>query len=124
MRSKLLLVMEEEKQLRKQLDALDYYERLAAAAEYVGKYFMEANRFPDENIRCVYVYGTDPRSCETKSIQISYWKDQNDYFEIQYSSLFDPKKWEEEDKWEMITKSEFECHYYEVMKRINSAIIG
>ncbi len=119
---RLILLQEQESQVRKQLNALDYEDKIKHEKQYEGKYFKEVYQNDSEYVRCLFVHSTDINSCEPKSISVYYYRDHNDHFQIEFYSLFDPKKYGEEEKWIEIKKEEFDKHYWEVMKRINLAI--
>lgn len=119
----LIALQEQEKEIRKQLDALDYEERFNDAKQYEGRYFREVNR-SKEYIRCVHVYGTCKERCEPLSLLVSYWNEEGiNSYQIESYNHFYPKKWgDETDVWEEITEEEYHQHYEEVQKRITLAV--
>ncbi len=111
-----------EKEVQKQIDALDYEERFAEAKQYEGKYFMEIDPRNKGWIRCIFVYGIHETDCQPLAIGISYWQDRDTHFKIEYESHFNPKKWGEEDMWQEISKIEFDHHYSKALRRVEDAI--
>ena len=121
----LMQLQEQEKQIREQLNSMDYDQRFADAKQYEGRYFKENEEYHKECIRCLYVYSTDKVNCTPMSLCISYWLDNEDsYFTIDFYSLFYPKKWVDDDgdKWIEISKEEYMEHYEQVQRRIVKAI--
>jgi len=120
----LIAIREQEKEIRKQLDAVDYEERFNDAKQYEGRYFKEVNDYHKERVRCLFVYSTDKERCEPMALCVGYWiGNETSYFEIEYYGHFYPKKWDDDiDKWVEIRKEEYQQHYEEVQKRIFSAV--
>ncbi len=120
----LIAIREQEKELRKQLDAVDYDERFKDAKQYEGRYFKEVNDHHKESVRCLFIYDTDKESCRPMALCVSYWiGNETAYFEIGYYGHFHPKQWEDDvDKWVEVSKEEFEHHYEEVQKRISFSV--
>lgn len=117
--NQLTLINAQADSIRKQIDAIDHTERLAQAKQYEGKYYQQIDKHHPENIDCLFVYGTDVEKCEPKAIVVRYWTGKEDsYFSLEFSSLFHPKRYDEEDKYIEITKEEFLKHYYAVQERI------
>lgn len=122
---KLNAIREEEKQIREQIDIIDYQNKFNDAKQYEGKYFKEVNPYHNNNVRCLFIYGTDKDRCEPMALSISYWIDnETSYFDIQYYPHFHPKKWndDDDDKWIEISEDEYIQHYNEVQKRIVFAV--
>ena len=115
---KLDALRSEEGQLRKKIDMIDYEEKFAVSNQYVGRFFKENHTHDDGYRTCLYVYGVEKVNCQTESLSISYCVDHNHHFDVDYSTFFHPRYWDEEDKYSEITKEEFLVHYAEVMKRI------
>ena len=121
--TRLMLVQEQEQEIHKELKAFDYEDRFAQANIYVGKYYKEPNKHRDDYVRCVFVHGINLESCELNSMAIHYWKDQDDWYGIEYHNHFKLKDYDDnEDKFFEITKEEFILHYAEVLKRITIVI--
>ncbi len=110
------------KEVKKELDDLDYTDRLANAIVYRGKYYKEIQKYHDEYFRGVYVYNIDLETCECKGMEISYWSNKDDWFSIQNEHDFKVRGYDDdEDTWIEITKEEFDNHYSQVHSRINKA---
>jgi hypothetical protein len=122
--AKLIELRNQEKAIRKELDSLDYSERLSAAKKYVGKYFRDYDGRDKEYVRCLFVHGIDTESCDPMCILVSYYDNiQSQYFTIESYSHFNPEKWEEHgDKWIEIKEEEYIKHYIEVQKRFSSFV--
>jgi len=110
--------------IRDQIDKIDYDKKYSNALKYKGLYYKQATRVRDkEYIRCVFVYDVDKESCGLKSIEINYWED-SDHFTIEYYHYFKPDDKDDYDKWEEISKKEFEMHYNKVKIRCEQLIMG
>lgn len=121
--SRLNAIQEQEDVIRKELNAYDYENRFAKAGAYKGKYYQEKNKHHPNYIRCVFAYDVDEKSCELKSIEVSYWKDQQDWYKLEFNNHFNPSQWaEDNEKWIEISKEEYLEHYAEVQKRIGTVI--
>ncbi len=120
----LIAIREQEKEIRKQLDAVDYEERFNNAKQYEGRYFKEVNDHHKESVRCLFVYATDIENCNPMALCVSYWVgNETSYFEIEYYGHFHPKKWDDDiDKWIEISKEEYQQHYEEAQRRISFAV--
>lgn len=119
--SRLTAVLLQEKEIRKELDTLDYRLKLEQANVYAGKYFRERNESNPEYIRCIFVHSIDKETCEPKAIEVSYWTAiYDDHYHIGNSSNFNPKKWNEEDLYIEITKEEFYLCYAKALEIINN----
>ncbi len=118
--SRLRANQNQQQEIRKELDAIDYEERFAEANQYVGKFFREIYKTNDEYFRCFYVYDIDKVECRTKTLEISYYANQDEFYSIEYYNHFHPKNHDEEDKYEVITEEEFKKHYNEILRRINT----
>lgn len=120
---KLIEIRNQEKEIRKELDKLDYEKRFEDSKKYLGKCYIEKTEIKSDYVRCIYVYSIDKDSCDTKSLCVHYYGDLNDsYFGIEYDSHFNPKKWGEEDKWIEITKDDFMEHYNVIQSRISKTL--
>jgi hypothetical protein len=117
-------IREQEKEIRKQLDAVDYEEKFNDAKQYEGRYFKEANDHHKGSIRCLFVYATEKTNCTPMSLCVSYWEEnETSYFDIEYYGHFHPRNWDGDvDKWVEIDKDEYLRHYNEVQKRISMAV--
>ena len=127
LKEKLTAIKKQEEEVRKQIEELDYNEKLKDASQYEGKYFKEVDKHNKENkyVRCLFIYSTDKERCEPMSLLIGYWKDNDkSYFNIEYYGHFHPGKWDDDDreKWIEISKEEYTQHYNEVQKRISLCI--
>lgn len=119
--SRLQVVRDQEAEIKKELDAYDYADKFAKVSLYIGKYFKEPNIHHENYVRAIFVYGIEKSNCELKSMCCSYWKDRpDDWFEIEFNNLFNPKQWDEEEKWIEITQEEFMQHTTEVMNKIEN----
>ena len=94
----LIAIRSQEKEIRKQLDLVDYEEKFNDAKQYEGKYFKESNEHHEECVRCVFVYSVDKTNCTPVSLCVNYWIGQETHFEIEYYGHFHPRNWDEEDK--------------------------
>lgn len=114
-------IREQEKEIRKQLDEVDYEEKLNDAQQYEGRYFKEAKDHHKGSIRCLFVYATEKTNCTPMSLCVSYWEEsETSYFDIEYYGHFN---WGgDDDKWVEIDKDEYLRHYNEVQKRISMAV--
>lgn len=116
-------LLEELNKIDKLIEETNYEERYANAKQYEGRYFKELHNHDKKSILCLYVYATDKIKCEPMALAVSYWTNNDiSYFNIDFYSHFYPKYWEEEEKWEEISKEEFISHYNEVQKRITNII--
>ncbi len=108
------------KEVRKELEVLDYESKLAESKKYEGKYYKTIEKFHPQHFRCAYVYTVCTESCEPKAIEISYWADKYDWFNIENEHNFRLRGYDDdEDTWTEITKEEFDEHYSQVHDRIN-----
>lgn len=120
---KLTDLRNQEKEIRKELDKLDYEKRFEDSKKYLGKCYIEKTEIKSDYVHCIYVYSIDEDSCDLKSLCAHYYGDLDDtYFGIEYDSHFNPKKWKEEDKWIEITKDEFMEHYNVIQSRISKTL--
>ncbi len=117
-------VQKKEKAIRKELESLDYDNRLKDAMQYTGKYFKKNDTKESEYFRGMYIYGVDKETCQPKGLEISYWSDKDDWFSIENEYNFTMRGYDDEkDRWIEITKEEFELRYSQVQARINKAYI-
>ena len=97
-----------EKDLHLQIQTLDYEKNLSEVNVFLGKYYQNKNEHHPECIRCIWVYGIEPINCELNSIEVHYWSNKNDWYNIQNNTTFNPKRWEDDyDQWDKITKEDF-----------------
>jgi hypothetical protein len=117
-------IRKQEEEISKQIDAIDYEERLNDAKQYEGRYFKDVSTNNKEYIRCLFVYGTDEKNCTPNSLCVNYWENNEEYhFKIEDYDYFRPKHFDEDiDKWIEISKEEFQQHYNEVQRRISSVV--
>ena len=119
--AKLIEVRAQEKELRKTLNQLEFKEKAEQACQYVGKFYIETRQ---GSIRCVNVYGVDPKTADLLSLMVSYYDDREDsYFEIGVVSHFTP--WDQDSQifsWEETTKEEYLKHYNEAQRRIKKTL--
>ena len=118
----LTALKEQEKEIRKQLDLVDYEEKFNDAKQYEGRYFKEANEHHEGCVRCVFVYAVDKTNCTPMSLCVNYWIGQETYFEIEYYGQFHPRNWDEEDNWVEIDRNEFLQHFNEAQRLISLAV--
>jgi hypothetical protein len=118
----LTALKEQEKEIRKQLDLVDYEEKFNDAKQYEGRYFKEANEHHEGCVRCVFVYAVDKTNCTPMSLCVNYWIGQETHFEIEYYGHFHPRNWDEEDKWVEIDRNEFLQHFNEAQRLISLAV--
>jgi hypothetical protein len=118
----LIAIRAEEKEIRKQLDLVDYEEKFNDAKQYEGKYFKEVNEHHEGCVRCVFVYAVDKTNCTPVSLYVNYWIGQETHFEIEYYGLFHPRNLDEEDKWVEIDRNEFLQHFNEAQRLISLAV--
>lgn len=109
------------KKLREKLEVIDYENRFEEANKSLGKYFKEIRT--DDFISCFFVYAIDKQDCEFKTLAITYCPDLDEHFHIGYDSQFNPKKWNEEDKFIEITEQEFSEHYKEAFYKMQIALL-
>jgi hypothetical protein len=115
-------LQEKEKEIKNQINIFDFDEKLEKNKAFLGKYFQEIST-NDEYVRCLFVYNIDIKTGEPQSICVSYWKNQDDFFEISGFNQFNPNYWEDDaDNWILINKDIFDKHYEEVLKRINKSL--
>lgn len=119
---RLEVIQEQESIVRDELKKHDHAERFAQANVYVGRYFKEPNIHHENCVRCIFAYGIYEASCEIRALCVSYWKDQDHWFHIEYYNHFNPKQWDEEEKWIEITKEEYMEHYAQAQKRVGLII--
>lgn len=107
-------------EIRKEINALDFEQKIKESEVYLNKYFLEICKgVNDKYIHIVFVYGID-ENCEPKSIRCSYLVDNVDFFQLENSTTFNPKKWDDEDNFIEISKEEFYKHYEIIKEKINS----
>ncbi len=110
--------LEEEKEIRKELNALDYQLRLNEANELKGKFFKQIEVLYEELVQCFFVYSVNKESCAPESISVRYVTNQRGTCSIEHTSSFYPKKWGDEKDYIEITKQEFDNVYSEALKLI------
>lgn len=119
LRLKLEDLQKQTKELRKELDKLDYDSKREKYSKLIGKCYKE--KYTDDNIRCFFVFGLT-EYCRPEVLMISYYKDEAQYFTIEYCNHIDPLEKESAYEWESISKSEFDTHYENVLSLINKKI--
>lgn len=110
-------------EVNSELESMSHAQRLADALEWVGKYFKEKQEHNKNYHVAVFVCGVDEKNCELKSISVSYWEDQDDFYQIESTSTFNPNRWEEDrERWIEIDKIEFMHVHDEAQKRAKNMI--
>lgn len=121
LQEELNVLFKKQAEIRKALEILDYESNMEKAKEYIGKYYKETGNTEDF-VSCLYIYGINNDNCDPIALNISYYGNTNEYYNISHYTHFNPNKWtEDKDKWIQITKEEYASHYQEVQKRINLA---
>ena len=111
--------------IREQIDQLDYNDRFNSANKYVGKYYKDVSSPSKDNPPIIqyFVYGINKESCELNTLLVHDFSGGNGtHFEIGYHSYFNPEKWDEETRYEEITKEEFEKNYLQTLQFIINAV--
>lgn len=126
LQSKLQVLDEKRAKIYNEIKLLNYKSRLEDASKYLGKYYIEVDKYSNNYIRCIYVYSIDKENCCPISLEVSYWNDNSiSYFTIASNTNFFPSKWEEfdgEDNWNEITRKDFMKHYNLVQKEISNSV--
>lgn len=120
--SEVIALREKERLLREQIAELEYKENYEAVQKYVGRYYRDIPGINDTSVRCYFIYGIEGVHCELKTVSISYWGNNPDWFEIEYMTHFHPNKEDNYEAYDEITKGEFYTHYSEVLTRIEKAL--
>lgn len=115
---------ERRKIINNKIEALEFEERYAEIKQYEGKYFKEINQHFKENVVCAFIYSIDKESLTSYFLEVNYWTNSKNHFNIDDKSNFRFKKWDDEnqDAWIEITKEEYMRHYEYVQKSISEAI--
>lgn len=126
LQSKLQALDEERGKIYNELDLLSYKSRLEDASKYLGKYYMEVDKYSSKSVKCIYVYSIDNENCNPISLEVGYWNDESiSHVEIKSHTSFFPSKSKEfdgEDTWNETTKKEFMKHYDLVQKEISKSV--
>lgn len=108
--------------IRKELQAFDHDNKLKEASQYLGKYYKQKNEHHKESVDVIFVHGIKEADCELLTICVRYWIGIDYIYTIENHYNFNPKQWDEEDKYIEITKEEFIEHYNEAQRRIGLLI--
>jgi len=111
----------QQKEIRDQIDKLDYDERLSQASQFLDKYFIEVDKNSDQ-VRCAYVYYVNLEDCQNQYLLITYYKDSETFFSIEWINNFTLLNYKDEISWSEISKEEFLIHYNNVQNKINKII--
>lgn len=118
-------------ELQKESDAFTHLERIQKAEKYVGKYYVQTSYYGNKNDyekfkTVIYVYGVDDNKCDTQSVKVAYYRDENEIiqsFSIEDYSLFNPERYDEDSNdWEEITKEQFLKEYNKISELLSSKI--
>lgn len=114
-----LALQAQEREISKQIAAIDHNEKMAKAQQYLGKCFRRNSDYGGDNIymESIYVYDVN-ESCQLESLVCGYWINNNVGFECDYYGQFDPEGYDDDRDYTPITRDEFDEHYAQVMKRI------
>lgn len=117
----LIALNKQKEELRAKIDVFDYEERINHAKSYLGKYYREKV----DHVSYAHVYDVDEKTCQTKTIKIHCFDERSneidgptEYFSIDYNPHFDLQRWEEEGKYEEVTKEQFDKQYLKIAKHI------
>ncbi|MFH1004726.1 MAG: hypothetical protein V1781_04425 [Bacteroidota bacterium] len=116
------------KEIREQIETLEYADKHKKLEKYVGKCYVEVSR-NKECHRYFYAHGINDKNCKLKVLEVSYWDRKDAYFSIAPASIFRPWKdpfYDDEisrTTYKVVSKKEFNKHYNIVLKMIEEAYL-
>ncbi len=117
--SRMIELRNEEREIRRKLDKMDFDDRHKISEKYLGKFYIDP-RDGNNYVRCLHVFGIDPETAGLRSMCLSYWPgNEKTSFGIEYYGHFKP--WDDESSffnWREIGKDEYLKHYLQVQRII------
>lgn len=113
---------ESEKIILAQLKEIDKDDVLKKLHKYVGKCYLQKEKNWKKYKRAFYIYSVDTETQKLNSLEVSFWDEQETYFNITYSEYFHPHDKIGTEKYKEISMSEFMKHYRIAQKKISKTI--
>ena len=118
----------QEIEVSKQIEALDYEEKLKKTSEYIGRCFIEKSELDDDIVDCFYCFKVRGAGRELESVNVLYYidaDDKNSFVDVKLSQSFNPVRHSEDvADYIEITKEEFDAYYNNAINILNKKVNG
>ena len=118
--SQLNTLLKQREVILNKITELDSTTNLKQLSQYIGKAYQEKNNDCNTSyIHCFFIYDISKHGENLISLELGYYKDLGNHFNISYDSYFNPHNKDIISTYKEITKEEFLFHKEEIFKKIN-----